>query len=331
MSLLTTDEENKLLRAVLDAPADDGPRLVLADALQSRGEAFGEYIALEVKLAQAAIKWDTWAWNSAGGARGLRETSLVKLLDEVLGGERDSNGVDLDVIRLRRRVHDFHSQLPAWLTELVPGVTEAHWHRGFPTEVTITGASLLAQTRRLRSPVASMEITEGRVTDPLAFVAHQWVRSLRSLHIHSDTYAITAPIQATGPTDLRELRLDVPTMRPETLMKLEPSFEHLERLVAPACTWFDEDFDALLRAPKLREVTLERGFTDLPMSEIWHDVLEKRQLTVHFETTRVTPERFTEYLNEHSTWAKLEAFLRARQPAVNAPSGGARWGRYRLW
>lgn len=40
----TTDE---LFQAVYQAPGDDGPRLVLADRLQSEGDARGEFIALQ--------------------------------------------------------------------------------------------------------------------------------------------------------------------------------------------------------------------------------------------------------------------------------------------
>lgn len=42
--------EASLLRAVLDSPDDDAPRLVYADWLLERGDARGEYIALLCKL-----------------------------------------------------------------------------------------------------------------------------------------------------------------------------------------------------------------------------------------------------------------------------------------
>ena len=59
--------EADLLEAVLENPEDDGPRLVLADALQARGDARGELIALQLA-------------RGRGGKVSAREKSLVKAL-----------------------------------------------------------------------------------------------------------------------------------------------------------------------------------------------------------------------------------------------------------
>src|SRR4051794_14262414 len=49
---MSTDEES-LLAAVVAAPDDDAPRLVLADFLSSRGDPRGEFITLQCRLAAA--------------------------------------------------------------------------------------------------------------------------------------------------------------------------------------------------------------------------------------------------------------------------------------
>jgi uncharacterized protein (TIGR02996 family) len=65
--------EAELLDAVLADPGDDAPRLVLADALQARGDARGELIALQIA-------------RGRGGKVSAREKALVKALRaELLG------------------------------------------------------------------------------------------------------------------------------------------------------------------------------------------------------------------------------------------------------
>jgi uncharacterized protein (TIGR02996 family) len=48
-----SDEEQRLLEAIVEAPDDDAPRLVYADWLQSRGDPRGEFIQLQCQLAAA--------------------------------------------------------------------------------------------------------------------------------------------------------------------------------------------------------------------------------------------------------------------------------------
>lgn len=54
------DTERRLLDAIIDAPADDAPRLVYADWLQQRGDPRGEHLALQLAGSRNphAVSWD---------------------------------------------------------------------------------------------------------------------------------------------------------------------------------------------------------------------------------------------------------------------------------
>lgn len=58
-----------LLQAVLDAPDDDGPRMVVADALQAAGDPRGEFIAIQCALAGISLKEDKARSARKAGAR----------------------------------------------------------------------------------------------------------------------------------------------------------------------------------------------------------------------------------------------------------------------
>lgn len=50
------DERQRLLRAVLDAPDDDGPRSVYSDWLQQQGDPRGELIAVQLEIERLDAK-----------------------------------------------------------------------------------------------------------------------------------------------------------------------------------------------------------------------------------------------------------------------------------
>ncbi len=207
-----------LLEAVLSAPEDDAPRLVLADALQARGEAFGEFIALQVALAAAQVNWETWAWNSAGGARGLREKMLPAMLDEVLAGTRTA-GVPLEIIRQRRRLCDVEPSLRRWAEFFVPGATDVGWQRGFPHEVTVPARALLEAQATL-TPLRKLEVTDGDELDPVTLVAHlgrarEFARPVRE-PVRAGGARVSPRASAAGahPVDLGRGRGGAPHRRP---------------------------------------------------------------------------------------------------------------------
>ncbi len=330
--LISSDEERRLLEAVVTSPDDDGPRLVLSDALQARGEPFGEYIALEIKVSQAKVNWETWAWNLAGGARGLRETPLHALLDDVLAGTRSANGVDLEIIAHRKRLLELEGQRSQWAAELVPGATEVHWQRGFPTGVTVTARALLDHTERPRSPVSSLLVTDAELFDPALILSLPWASTVRALELQGGTgMGAGSEVKSAGPTQLRQLILTHQVLRVGVLERSAAGLEHLERLRLPATVWGDGDFEALLNAPALRELTVDSLQGEVPISLRWRELLTRPQLQVHFEATKITGERFDTYAAEHATWGSLGAFLRSREPPGGTPTRGPRWGRYRFW
>ena len=53
-----TDHEDAFLRAVLDAPGDDAPRLIYADWLTERGDPRGEFIRVQCVLARMECTFD---------------------------------------------------------------------------------------------------------------------------------------------------------------------------------------------------------------------------------------------------------------------------------
>jgi hypothetical protein len=123
----------------------------------------------------------------------------------------------------------------------------------------------------------------------------------------------------------------MPCLEADTLARLEPALGHVEQLWVPASTFSDRDFDALLGASALKALTIDALAAESPISTRWRTLVAQPGLTVHFESTRVTAERLETFLADHPTWASLGAFLLARQPAVNAPSGGGSWRRRRFW
>ena len=330
--LITSAEEQHLLDAVLEAPADDGPRLVLADALQARGEPFGEYIALEVKVGQAHVNWETWAWNSAGGARGLRETPLPRLLDEVLAGHRNASGVSLEVIAQRRRLLELETARTQWVDELVPGAKTVVWSRGFPSEAMMAAQTVMTHSSPARSPLHSLQLFDADTIDPVELIAHPWSQRVRSLTIEAMTFTPLTTTRITPPRTLAMVQLALPFIDADTLTRLGPALGQVEQFELPASKWSDLDFDAVIHhAPALKELTVHGLTAQMPISTRWREVLAKPGLTVHFESTRVTAERFETFLADHPTWASLGAFLLSRQPSVNAPSGASTWRRFRFW
>ena len=101
--LIASGEDEQLARLwneVLAEPDDDGPRLVLADLLQTRGDPRGELIALQLAGAQAE-RCD--ALITEHGGRWLERQRTIALAAQFLRGfvsrlqlSRDADGADPD-------------------------------------------------------------------------------------------------------------------------------------------------------------------------------------------------------------------------------------------
>jgi uncharacterized protein (TIGR02996 family) len=93
-----TDDEDGLYRAVLANPADDAPRLVYADWLDETGDTRGEYLRLDLNLAQRTDRGSAFRRDLA------RATAIRKRLDTdwavtISRGPSDL-GKGLDLFRL---------------------------------------------------------------------------------------------------------------------------------------------------------------------------------------------------------------------------------------
>ncbi len=134
-----------LIEQVKAAPADDAPRLVLADALTDRGDPRGEFIALQCARARMA--------PGDQGALLLREQALLSE----------------------------HSA--KWLGALPAGV-ECHFERGFVDRIILAQTHSLAQLESLiaREPVRRLCLGEGGLR---AATTVRWVETLPELELTS--------------------------------------------------------------------------------------------------------------------------------------------------
>ena len=140
--------EEELHAAVLAAPDDDGPRLVLADWLSERGDVRGEFIAVQCELAR-------------GSGRKLElEARELALLTQ-------------------------HG--PRWLGTLGPDVLQVRFRRGFAHTVEVLDAQALPQLEAFfqREPVEALIFLSSRLVDAARFAALDWLERLRVLEFRT--------------------------------------------------------------------------------------------------------------------------------------------------
>jgi uncharacterized protein (TIGR02996 family) len=125
---MTTDDERLLLKAVIQNPDDDAPRLAYADWCDRRGDPRGRFIRVQLELAKIGKNFDHPNWNS------LRSENL-------------------NLLSLHRR---------EWMPENHPYISSADFNRGFVADVTMRAEMFLAHTKELfaQYPIQHAHITE---------------------------------------------------------------------------------------------------------------------------------------------------------------------------
>lgn len=116
-----SEEEGHLRRAILRDPEADPPRLRYADWLSARGQPRGEFIRLQLRLAQGLASW----------ADRQREQRLLR------------------------------EHAPLWLSELAPWAPrDPEFHRGFVEHATLTGRTFLSRAEGLfeTTPLRSVRL-----------------------------------------------------------------------------------------------------------------------------------------------------------------------------
>lgn len=106
---MTTDDEAALLKAVIDHPDDDAPRLAYADWCDRRGDPRGRFIRVQLELAKVRFKRDSPM------RRPLMDESM-ELLEQ-------------------------HGQ--EWMPRKNPHIVDCEMNRGFVAGVTMNAASFL--------------------------------------------------------------------------------------------------------------------------------------------------------------------------------------------
>jgi uncharacterized protein (TIGR02996 family) len=139
----STASADELLQAVVAAPADDAPRLVLADWLTERGDPRGEFISMQIAL-----------------ERGLAE-------DEERLNERAQKLLEAHGAR--------------WSPD--PALARVHFKRGFAEAVEVLDASALPQLEDFlsREPVRNLIFNSTQRLDAARFAALPWIERLMSL------------------------------------------------------------------------------------------------------------------------------------------------------
>ena len=123
--------ELELLLAVLEAPDDDGPRLVYADVLQERGDLRGEFIPLQCTLARPSARGDPERFQ----AMRTRESELLT-----------AHGAE-------------------WIAQSIPFQSVALFHRGFIEELMCLPGELLHRGLELVAPVRVLHLWLHRTGD----------------------------------------------------------------------------------------------------------------------------------------------------------------------
>lgn len=200
---------NELLRAIIEAPDDDAPRLVYADWLQSQGDPRGEFIQLQCQLAAApdderrrAIKiaenklfaahGQAWLAPLRAALPSVHELSTNKF--ELWRGFVEEAQITID------QVDRF-----AVLFELAPLLRRLRlsprWQTSFPMErPTLEGVLDAPQLSRLRT----LELHLGGAGNPAAklIAAASTLSNLTTLELKLSVWGESAGIFAPGTTDL---------------------------------------------------------------------------------------------------------------------------------
>src|SRR5579859_2017878 len=165
--------EPELLRAVLDAPDDDGPRLAYADFAAAAGDPRGEFIRLQVALADQ------------GGAPNDGADNLLRgRVRELLAAHRGE-----------------------WSRPVAAYVEDSAFHRGFVEWVRLGARAFLRDAPKLfaRAPVRHLDLTgAGRVL--LDLVASPHLRRVRSLALERADVDDDAMVALAACPNLGELR-----------------------------------------------------------------------------------------------------------------------------
>lgn len=138
-----TDQEQALLKAVLDAPDDDGPRLVYADWLVERGDPRGELIHIQCALGRPLI-----------GATGY-------VLPRAGGGEEPVSEAELQ----KREKRLLKANQKQWLAPIREHIRTWTWKRGFVSGIVADSAKFLAGASTLfaHTPLQNVELTRMKV------------------------------------------------------------------------------------------------------------------------------------------------------------------------
>jgi uncharacterized protein (TIGR02996 family) len=205
--------EDELLAAILAAPDDDAPRLVLADWLSERGDPRGEQIAVEVALARAAPDAPDRG-RLAERAAELRTSIGKPTIDGLAVELRSTRGMiehaSLALEALLARERDLFAVAPLLRSVEVTGVDESGL------------AALLARAwfPRLRSLEMSWHVPGAAV---IAVARSPAARGLERISIHHAGLPISA-FTALGASEhlagLRELDLSLSGATDEAVVAL---------------------------------------------------------------------------------------------------------------
>ena len=189
-----------LLAAVLASPADDAPRLVLADSLLEQGDPRGEFIIAQCKLAGRLLRRD----------RSRLEARAAELLAE-------------------------HQE--EWLAPIGLGDSYVTWARGFVESVSLVWSKFLETWPRLREhcPLRHVRIYGLQDGDLDALCRFAWPESITSFSLHATSPGVQGITRfASSPVfrHLTHLNLGLCRLGDDGIAALaaSPHLEHLTDL-----------------------------------------------------------------------------------------------------
>jgi uncharacterized protein (TIGR02996 family) len=157
---------DSLFRAVLDAPDDEAPRLVYADALLERGDPRGEFIQIQCALGRSLV-----------GARALP-----------LFRDKDAKNPMTEKELAKREAELLKKHQKEWLAPIRPFIRTWRWKQGFVDSVEADAATFFANVSAIfaATPLRHVSLTALKkpTIDALAKSADAFL-PLRALSLHN--------------------------------------------------------------------------------------------------------------------------------------------------